>query len=735
MDYRVVLILFLAIVRVNAQFGQGTIFQILNNTKGLQKFASWCSEVEHLYTGQGHVTVFAFNDSSFDRLPSQERQVLEQLDAQGRSEYVRSFTVKNKYVIFKLYDDQVLTSLQGTRLFVDKKTITPSSLTGTTRTFINGEMIVREDLHASNGIIHVLERAPLPASPKNVFEMLSNPDTSTVGNTTIWQSLMTRLIPDYFAAAIAPLSSENTVTLFLPSDEALEKVPEARLNALPEMRLAEYFQMHFIPKFAVYTSVVDGTYSFTSGTSRTRISFTKTEGKVLVSSGGVTAQITRGDITVDNGVIHIIDRMLGNVYNTAVEQIAEDAGNFSSLLEGISSQTQQLVTQPTGVNMFVPLDEAFDYVRGLSGIDIHGNQTLKEMVVRLSMIKDGGLAVTQLGEGGYESRQRRISYYDNTKLVIYKDRNETWVNGGNMRAKIIRPDVGVTNGRLQYIDRLLGIPTMDIPTLIHNDDYLLRTYHELQRVHLDEYLEDPLFNKSATPPRNIDPNVYPSNQSSNNQSQQDQKYWCDTTCGDGASGCQFTFFVPNGSAIENYQKADYSRNILNDSCRYRFIFRRLLIPHRVISLENLNIGPPGLTVQTDTGENITIQKESENDVRILWKDQSSSAIMWDLGATNGIVHIVDKILSDSDDQHLNVFPTTSSTTSTSESSTVSIAPTSRTIEMETVSSAPTSRTTETDTMSSAHTSKTTDINTISVAPTVTPKTYLCVFVLLLFQFF
>ena len=30
--------------------------------------------------------------------------------------------------------------------------------------------------------------------------------------------------------------------------------------------------------------------------------------------------------------------------------------------------------------MFVPLDEAFDYVRGLSGIDIHGNQTLKEMV-------------------------------------------------------------------------------------------------------------------------------------------------------------------------------------------------------------------------------------------------------------------------------------------------------------------------------------------------------------------
>ena len=42
-----------------------------------------------------------------------------------------------------------------------------------------------------------------------------------------------------------------------------------------------------------------------------------------------------------------------------------------------------------------------------------------------------------------------------------------------MRAKIIRPDVGVTTGMLQYVDRLLGIPTMDIPTLIYYDDYLL----------------------------------------------------------------------------------------------------------------------------------------------------------------------------------------------------------------------------------------------------------------------
>ena len=46
---------------------------------------------------------------------------------------------------------------------------------------------------------------------------------------------------------------------------------------------------------------------------------------VSVSSGGVTAEIIQGNITLNNGVLHIIDRMLGFVYNTAIEQIGQDA--------------------------------------------------------------------------------------------------------------------------------------------------------------------------------------------------------------------------------------------------------------------------------------------------------------------------------------------------------------------------------------------------------------------------
>ena len=44
--------------------------------------------------------------------------------------------------------------------------------TGTLRTFVNGGMIIREELQCSNGIIHVLERPLSPIKNMNVLEYI-----------------------------------------------------------------------------------------------------------------------------------------------------------------------------------------------------------------------------------------------------------------------------------------------------------------------------------------------------------------------------------------------------------------------------------------------------------------------------------------------------------------------------------------------------------------------------------
>lgn len=46
---------------------------------------------------------------------------------------------------------------------------------------------------------------------------------------------------------------------------------------------------------------------------------------VYVNSDGVSAAIIEGNITVSNGVVHIVDQLLGFVYNNIREQIQQES--------------------------------------------------------------------------------------------------------------------------------------------------------------------------------------------------------------------------------------------------------------------------------------------------------------------------------------------------------------------------------------------------------------------------
>ncbi|KAH3860021.1 hypothetical protein DPMN_022913 [Dreissena polymorpha] len=135
------------------------------------------------------------------------------------------------------------------------------------------------------------------------------------------------------------------------------------------------------------------------------------------------------------------------------------------------------------------------------------------------------------------------------------------------------------------------------------------------------------------------------------------------TCGTQYSPCQFTFFVPNGTATYNYGLTGFGQTIRRDSARYRYILRRLIIPNQVISLERMPTFGNSQRYTSDTGEEIMIKKETENTVRLLWGSMSARVIMWDIGATNGIVHIIDNILSDTSDLSRDISGSTATSSS------------------------------------------------------------------------
>ena len=60
----------------------------------LFQFASWARQEEGIYAGRTAITVFAFNESTYQTMPPKDRQVLMQMDAFKRSEYVKTYTCK-----------------------------------------------------------------------------------------------------------------------------------------------------------------------------------------------------------------------------------------------------------------------------------------------------------------------------------------------------------------------------------------------------------------------------------------------------------------------------------------------------------------------------------------------------------------------------------------------------------------------------------------------------------------
>lgn len=389
------------------------------------------------------------------------------------------------------------------------------------------------------------------------------------------------------------------------------------------------------------------------------------------------------------------------------------------LLGRVSPDLQALITQPSGVNMFVPTDDAFTYIQNM--VNLQTNYTLIDYIVRLCMVRDGSIKVSQIN-GSYEVRQRWYSRYNDSKLVVYNDGNVTWLNGGNVRARITRPDVKVANGVLQYIDAVLGVPYMDIPTLIYYDDNLILTYIAMRMVGLLDFLKDQSFNSQFLPPRVFNnygqgtdsmgtqnnynlfttsfpnqyptqypnqPTMYPNNlpecvyqqrvqqanlhstPSTQNPMQQHQHsqatYSYYGTCGNITSVCQFTVFVPNGSAIYQYYLSQTGQSVIYDIPKFRWVFRRLIIPNQLIFLENLPVTPQSYRYMAHTGDEIVVRKETENTVRVSWRGMSARVIMWDLGATNGVVHIIDTVLSSVSDIALNVIETTTQQSSTQSS--------------------------------------------------------------------
>ncbi|MCX7902497.1 MAG: fasciclin domain-containing protein [Burkholderiaceae bacterium] len=107
------------------------------------------------------------------------------------------------------------------------------------------------------------------------------------------------------AGLVETLKGPGPFTVFAPTDQAFAAIPKAELDALlkDKAKLTAVLTYHVVPGKVMAKDVKAGAVKTVQGSNLT----VKTDGgKVMVDN----ATVIKTDIVADNGVIHVIDRVV-----------------------------------------------------------------------------------------------------------------------------------------------------------------------------------------------------------------------------------------------------------------------------------------------------------------------------------------------------------------------------------------------------------------------------------------
>ena len=237
--------------------------------------------------GKGPFTVFAPTDEAFAKLG--KATIADLLKPENKAKLTAILTyhvVGAQLPAAQVVTQKEVTSVQGSPLaiVVDKAGVT----VGTAK-------IVKTDVMAKNGVIHVIDSVLLP--PENIV--------ATAAKAGKFKTLLAAAT----AAGLADtLANDGPFTVFAPTDEAFAKLGKDTIADLlkPEnkAKLAAILKYHVVAGRVNAAAVVKLTSAKTL--QGTTVAVKVEKGQVSVNDANVVAT----DVIAGNGVIHIIDSVL-----------------------------------------------------------------------------------------------------------------------------------------------------------------------------------------------------------------------------------------------------------------------------------------------------------------------------------------------------------------------------------------------------------------------------------------
>jgi len=230
---------------------------------------------------EGPLTVFAPTDEAFAKLPKATIEaLLADPDRLGA-------ILKHHVVIGRVMAADVVQLKSATTVLGQSVTIDASS-----GVKVGGANVVRTDIEASNGVIHVIDTVLLPKN--DVIEIARSAG-----------SFKTLLAALEAAELTGVLRGDGPFTVFAPTDQAFDKLPEGTVASLLKdtAKLKSILTYHVVSGKVMAADVVQLSEAKTLSGKSVNID----------ASSGVkvnTASVVQTDVLAENGVIHVIDEVL-----------------------------------------------------------------------------------------------------------------------------------------------------------------------------------------------------------------------------------------------------------------------------------------------------------------------------------------------------------------------------------------------------------------------------------------
>ncbi|XP_066902751.1 fasciclin-1 isoform X3 [Halyomorpha halys] len=325
--------------------------------------------------------------------------------------------------------------------------------------------IVKANIPVRNGVVHLIHR-PLMVVDTTVTQFLEDREDGPLYK-------LYEVIRDTDGDFMERLTRMRELTLFAPSNAAWRD-PSLNLIMRDRNRIRDILHMHLVeeklPMETIIYKNINQLFQAPTLTPRKNLYFNVINvggNKTLtVEGGGVNATVIQPDIAAINGIVHIIDRVLGVAHTTVGKKLAADPMlNKTYQMGKAQGFNNQLDDMNKRFTYFVPRDYAWKKLETRNP-SAHKKLFMHEyayhLLERHLVVADKSFTISELANMTQHEAKQLPTVRDVVKFKVKENQrnemNETkgfYIEWNNDWIHVFRPDVECTNGVIHVIDKVL----------------------------------------------------------------------------------------------------------------------------------------------------------------------------------------------------------------------------------------------------------------------------------------